>query len=534
MWREKQSELRMLYQHYKTSSTILKKIFKKPIRIDEGIKILKERLASREENFFQAIEKTIFANPKSPYKLLLDRAGYTLEKIKTLVKTKGIEGALKDLHKDGVYIEILEFKGKKDVIRGQSIFRFKESDFTNPLLTTGFGTQSGGTRSSGTKMMVPLEFIRQHNPYSIVGATECKMLENPAIIWLPILPAGEGLFFNLRFAAMGNPPVKWFSQIDERYINPSKIDKLKTITSVWLGRLYRKRIPKPEFVDLKDAVKIARWMADNLDKKAGYSVVTYASSALRLIMAAKENSLNLGESIFWLMGEPLTDKIINEIKSIGCMAYSLYGCNEIMMIGHGCANPLYSDDIHFLKDKLAVVTFPREVAHSDKIIDAFYFTTLLETSPKIFLNTELGDYGIVEKRQCGCEFGKIGFDEHIHTVRSFEKLTAEGATFVGSDLIPLIETVLPSEFGGNVTDYQFVEDADKDGIPRLYMHINPDIGEIDENRIKDMVFDALTSDEYCHSFSRSYWLQAGTFNIQRKHPIPTNRGKIMPLHIRRR
>lgn len=233
------------------------------------------------------------------------------------------------------------------------------------------------------------------------------------------------------------------------------------------------------------------------------------------------------------MGEPLTDKIKEEIEELGCRAYSLYGCNELMIIGQGCGTPREPDDMHFCKDKLAVIQRMRTVDHSDVRVDAFFFTTLLKSSPKIFLNTETGDYGLIETRDCGCILGQAGLSEHIHTVRSFEKLTAEGATFVGSDLIPLVQRTLPSELGGMATDYQFLEEADVDGFPRMFLLVNPEVGDIDESKVKELVFEALTSGEYTHSYSRSYWTQAGTIQIRRMRPIPTARGKIVPLQIRR-
>jgi len=49
-----------------------------------------------------------------------------------------------------------------------------------------------------------------------------------------------------------------------------------------------------------------------------------------------------------------------------------------------------------------------------------------------------------------------------------------------------------------------------------------------------MVYDALTSGEYSHTYSTSYWEQADTLRIKRMNPIPTMRGKIIPLHIRRK
>ncbi len=526
--------LMFLYRHYRATSAILRRVLKNPLTYEQSENIIKERLRRREENFLEMVEKTIFAFSGSPYRILMERAGIGYEDLKRLVGSCGIEATLKQLYEKGVYIDLLEFKGKKDVVRGNDVYRFKEKDFSNPLLTEGFGTRSGGTRSAGTKMVVPLEYIQEHNPYNVLAVEEYGIRDYPAIIWLPILPAGEGLFFNLRFTAIGNPPVKWFSQVDEKYIKPPLLDRLKTNSTIWMARFYGKRMCGPEFVEMRNTIRIARWMSENLQNAKGFAVVTYASSALRLIMEAKKEGLNIGKTVFWLMGEPLTEKIMEEAEKFGCKVYSLYGCNELMIIGQGCAKPDQPDDMHLCKDKLAVIQHKRRVEHSDLTVDAFLFSTILKSSPKIFLNTETGDYGIVETRNCGCAFERIGFTEHIHSVRSYEKLTAEGATFVGSDLIPLVQSTLPDTFGGNATDYQFVEEADRDGIPRLYILISPDIGSLDESRVKEIVFDTLTSGEYSHSYSRSYWTQAETIQIRREHPIPTSRGKIVPLHIRRR
>jgi hypothetical protein len=528
------SNIPLLFRHYKATSAALRRVLKVPLTLDMSRRILSERLEKRRENFLESIEETIYGSDSSPYRILLEKAGFRFQDLQMLIMTRGIEDTLGDLYEKGVYIDILEFKGKKTVVRGRHSFNFTEKDFSNPLLTKGLDTKSGGTRSGGTKIIVPLEYIEQHNPYGVFAAHENGITKNPAIIWLPILPAGEGLFFNLRFTAMDNPPVKWFSQIDKKHIKPSREDKLKTKTSVWMARLYGKKMPDPEFVDIRKTVSIAKWMNDNLGNHSGFSVVTYASSALRLIMEAKQHKLKLGNTIFWLMGEPVTEKILEEIQSLGCTAYSLYGCNELMIIGQGCANPHKPDDMHLCKDKLAVIQRSTSVEHSDICVDAFYFSTILKTSPKIFLNTQTGDYGVIEKRNCGCGFEKIGFTEHIHSVRSFEKLTAEGATFIGSDLIPLVQRILPSEFGGNATDYQFMEEADENGIPKLFILVSPDIGAIDIARLKEIVFETLTRGEYSHQFSRSYWTQADTLRIKREHPIPTTRGKIVPLHIRKK
>ena len=127
------------------------------------------------------------------------------------------------------------------------------------------------------------------------------------------------------------------------------------------------------------------------------------------------------------------DKIMEEIKGFGLpRLLPLCGCNELMIIGQGCANADTPDDMHFLSDKLAVIQSERR-DHSDMSVEVFFFSTLLKSSPKIF-NTETGDYGYVETKHCGCAFERLGFTRHIHTVRSLRKTTAEGPPFVGSDL----------------------------------------------------------------------------------------------------
>jgi hypothetical protein len=526
------SNMRLLYKHYRVTSGILKSVFKDTLPVETSEKIIVDRIKCRERNFLEVLEKAIFAFSGSPYKVLLERAGYDYGAVRRLVEDRGIEQALMKLYEDGVYIDILEFKGKKETVRGRDIFRFQEKDFSNPLLIEGLRTKTGGTRSAGTNIVVPFEYIKEHNPYGVVASHYYGISENPVVIWLSILPAGDGLFFSLRFAAMGNPPVKWFSPVDEKYIRPSLMDKFKTKSAIWLGALHGRRMPAPEFVDMRRSFQIARWMSENLGNSKGFTVVAYPSLALRLILEARKENLDLGETVFWLMAEPLTDKIRDEIEASGCKAYSLFGCNELMIIGHGCANPDGPDDMHLLEDKLAAIQCKRNMKHSDITVDSLLFTTLLKSSPKIFLNTETGDYGTIEERACGCGFEKLGLSRHIHTIRSFEKLTAEGSTFLGSDLIPLVQETLPLEFGGNANDYQFMEEPDDKGIHRFYMLISPEIGEVDEDRVKKIVLDALTTGEYAHAYSRSYWEQAETLRIQRQHPIPTKRGKIYPLHIR--
>ena len=86
---------------------------------------------------------------------------------------------------------------------------------------------------------------------------------------------------------------------------------------------------------------------------------------------------------------------------------------------------------------------------------------------------------------CSCEFGALGFESHLSGIRSFEKLTGEGVSFVNTDFVQLVEEVLPQRFGGESTDYQLVEVENASGITRLKLVISPRVGAIDESAAVD-------------------------------------------------
>jgi hypothetical protein len=57
----------------------------------------------------------------------------------------------------------------------------------------------------------------------------------------------------------------------------------------------------------------------------------------------------------------------------------------------------------------------------------------------------------------------LGWTTHLRDIRSQEKLTAGGMTFLDTDLIRVLEEVLPARFGGAPTDYQLVEEEAEEG-----------------------------------------------------------------------
>ena len=213
---------------------------------------------------------------------------------------------------------------------------------------------------------------------------------------------------------------------------------------------------------------MARWLVDRVKHGNGVCVTTYASSAVRIAAAAKEKGVSLDGVCFITLGEPFTEAKQRIVEAAGARGLVRYAFTEGGIIGYGCTIPRASDDVHFLNDCYELIQRSRAVGDAGVAVDAFLFTSLLPAAPKILLNVESGDYGIVERRDCGCGLGAVGLTTHLASIRSFEKLSGEGMTFVQTDLLRVLEDVLPARFGGTGTDYQVLEE-EEDGILRLIL-----------------------------------------------------------------
>jgi hypothetical protein len=175
----------------------------------------------------------------------------------------------------------------------------------------------------------------------------------------------------------------------------------------------------------------------------------------------------------------------------------------------GCARPTSVDDVHFFKDGLALIPHARVVPGSEISVPAFHFTSLLLSTPKLMVNVEVDDYGVIETRSCGCPLEEVGYTEHLSEIRSFRKLTGEGVTLVGSEMIRILEEVLPARFGGSSLDYQMVEEEDGQGLTRLTLLISPKLEIADDAAVIDVVLDALGRNNLAGQLTRGIWTRRG-------------------------
>ncbi|PYU50664.1 MAG: hypothetical protein DMG56_19690 [Acidobacteria bacterium] len=497
---------------------------------------IRKRVLAREENFLSFVEKGIFQYACSPYLKLLERKRIQFNDLKTWVGKDGIERALRTLENEGVYFTVDEFKGKVPVVRNGIEFWCQEGMFDNPFLSYVYEVRSGATRSAGTRVRIDFDYLHQRSLYDALFLNMHGCLKAPIANWFPIFPGAPGINSSLRFADIGNPVQRWFSQVPEDQLNVNWEKKWGTKLIFTLGKLHGCRLAEPEYVGLEDALKVAEWAAAALQQHENCVVYTFASSAVRVCIAAAEKNLNIKGTKFLVTGEPLTPQKRTEIEAVGGAPVPVYGISEAGVIAAGCdQNHPQSDHCHLYKDTTAIISHRQNVPHSDLFVESYLFTSLLYESPKILLNVGMGDYGEISSESCACVFGQVGFDACLNNIRSYEKLTGEGVTFVDTDFIRIVERDLPERFGGRSTDYQLVEKEDSRGFTHLQLLVSPRVGEIQETEVLDRFLNLLRRAEASpDSWSQSgteMWKQSNMLQIVREFPVPTVSGKIMPFFV---
>ncbi len=106
-------------------------------------------------------------------------------------------------------------------------------------------------------------------------------------------------------------------------------------------------------------------------------------------------------------------------------------------------------------------------------------------------------------------------------------------TFLDTDVIRILEEVLPTRFGGGIMDYQLVEEDGPGGHPRLRLLVHPRVGAVDPDRVVDAFLVAVGNGAAAERLMGAVWRDAGFLRVERRAPIATSGGKILHLHAPR-
>ena len=486
---------------------------------------LLESLAGREQAFELLLRRGVFEQPDSPWRKLFAWASVDLDDVQGLMGSVGLEGTLARLHDAGVFLSLEEFKGLRPVDRPGLSLQVSAEDFDNPLSARQYAARTGGSSGTARRVMAGLDLLEHECAYHALFYAAHQAGDRPLGLWLPAPPGAVGIKNALMRAKLGQRVDAWFSQsrVDEAPLR----HRLFAAATFGVAGWSRESLPRPSYVPASNAEHIASWLAVWCGQARPPVFLSTPSAAVRICAAARQSGIDLTGTLFVLVGEPFTAAKKEAIEAAGCSAASHYAMVESGMIGLACRNGSAPDDVHLVSDKIATIQKTRTTADG-RPLDALLHTTLLTSSPKLMFNVESGDYGIREERECGCGVLPPAFRSHLHTIRSYEKLTSEGMHFLGPDLLTLLEQVLPGRFGGYPTDYQLVE-GERNGLPVVRLLVSPTVGEVDGAEVAATTLSFLRSRGIGPMLMTEVWENGNTLEVVRAQPHATGAGKIQPL-----
>jgi hypothetical protein len=509
----------------------LRPYLRNTITLEQARAAIARRLADREEALLRVAERGFFGHRDSPYAELLRIAGCAYGDFQALVRGRGMAAALRSLREAGVFFTFEEFKGRAPIVRGGREIVVRQEQFNNPYLSHYYGTRTGGSTGAPGRVSTDLTHLAVQAEQRMVLMDAHGVFGSPFAIWRPPLPSGSGINAVLRGAKWGRPPDRWFTPLIHGDFRPSLKFRLANSATIALGRLYGADLPRPEVVHLDDAIRIAEWMVAARDRHGSAVVNTTVSNGVRIALAAQAARLDLTGTTLYMAGEPLTPAKAKRIADSGARHMTDYGAAESGRIGLGCARPASESDVHVALDTHFVLAYPREVPASGETVTSFHITSIHPTTPKMLLNVELDDCGVLEERSCGCALDALGLTTHLRSIRSFGKLVGEGVSLLGSEMSHVLEEVLPAQFGGSPLDYQ-LEESDEGGYTRLTLVVSRRVAIPDEARLIAAVHEALSKISAGADAARACWQQGDTLRVRRGEPYTTSRGK-QSLLVRR-
>jgi hypothetical protein len=505
----------------------LRRFARERIGLADAERLIQEGMRTREARFLDLVDRAVLRQPRSPYRALMQAAGCEAGDLGALVRREGLEGALGRLHDAGVYVSYEEFKGIVPAVRGARRFDFREGDFDNPLVTPHLPSRSGGSSWRPSRIVIDLDLIAQMTPHWAIWFAAHGVLGEPLVFVNPFYPAA--ITHQLMCLRFGNRFVAWFAtggggspayRLAARYVHA-------------VARRVAGFAP-PQPVSPDDLGPVARCLAALAADGRHPAVNTSPGLATRTSLAAQDAGLTLSGVTFMLGAEPLTAARKASIEASGARATVTYGFSEGGNVGSQCAAPAAIDDVHVSLDAYSVLARERTLPDGTPV-SALRLTSLRTATPKVLLNTEIGDHAVLEDRACGCRFDALGYTRHLHTIRSFGKLTGDGVTFIGADVLRLLEETLPRQFGGSSADYQLVEEATADGVPRYALRVSPTVGPLDERAVAAAFLARLAGLRPPYRFMVDQWTRAGALRVVRASPEAGARGKVsafLPLRSR--
>jgi len=495
--------------------------------VSDPASAIREQMRLREERFLDLAQQRVFQNPRNPYHQLFRLAGCGYEDLADGVRTRGLSETLAALASEGVYLSNDEFKGQTPLIRAGREIPSSPGDYAVSVKSPGTVSLSGGSRSAGNRHRESAHFQVYKEGYHAIENAEFDLQRRVRIQLRPILPSSMGITHAIRAGRLGQPVEHWFAVAGK--MADSGHYRAVTRVIVQAGRWMGAPIPFPTYLPDNDFSPVARWIAERKREGKPCALWSFVSPAVRVAAAARDLNLDISGTIFLVGGESLTEPKRAAIEASGSQVYPRYYINEIGPIGFSCRSMRHGDGVHLFHDSVSVGSRIRIAPLSGQPVNSLLFTNLLPLVSRFLINVEMDDTGIIEPASCSCAFSAAGFHTQIRDISSYGKMTGQGITLFGTDVLRILEIALPERFGGVPGDYQLVE-SEGERQTDVVLRVSPRLGLRSTVDVREFFLDELRRC-FGGSLAARLWKHSEGIEVLVEEPSFTRTGKVLPLHL---
>ena len=479
----------------------------------------------REENFLGLVQGAL-SDPASPYKALFEAAGCAYADVADSVLRRGLEPTLEALMREGVYVTHDEFRGRAPIIRNGRHIPTTAASWVNRQMRGDVVTSSGGSSGRSITTNENSTSFRHMEATVLLMVHELDLFHRSIVNVGAVLPA-FALLANVVANRLKIPCEAWFALGGATRSNLHY--RILTRCMVAQMRAFGARIPWPVPLPPNDFRPVAEYLARRRNEGARTAVVGYVSAISRIAAAVVECGLDVAGCLGIVAAESLTEAKRRVIESAGIEPYSTYGASECGMIGYPCRNLRTGNRVHVMRHAIALTTRAREATWADHAAPSLHVTTLLPFTPRLFVNVDIGDTGVVEPIRCDCLLSELGFDLQVSEIAAAGKLTAQGVTVAADDLVRLLEESLPARFGGHSGDYQLIE-TEGNAQTSLVLRVCPGVCAAPPGEVLDY-FLSQAGHLYGGSLSVRLWTHSGGIRAELAPVILGPTGKFRALRL---
>lgn len=502
----------------------LRWLAKNQISLDEARRVVAEEIARRPERFLEQLDALVWAHRSGPIARLAADAGLEAGDVRSMVVEHGLEGALEQMRDAGVYVSYEEYHGRVEAVRGSTRFSFTPADFFNPETRADYMATTGGS-STGKGTPVELSFAWQHRQgrQRPIHHEMAGVRGKPGAVWLPVFPSAAGFGAVMKNMAGGSTPERWFSQIPTDLAGITAHKQAANRFLPALAALTRTGLPSPEHVPSDSPEPVVRWLTDAVAREGGAIITGYASSLTAAARWAVDHGIDLSGVVANPASEPVTAGKLAVMAESGMRTYAMYAFTPEGTVGIACEN-CSEEEYHVWDQDLAVITRRRPRGDGTDV-DAFCWTSLALEAPRVLVNVENDDHGVVRHGvPCDCALAELGLSTRVSEIRGISKVVTAGISLDGELFDQLAEVDLPHHLGGGPGDYQFAEIDDGAGTV-LVLRVHPRLDDFDQTDARAVLAGALARSDN-GLLAESVWSTNG-LRIERAAPAVTVAGKTL-------